>query len=146
MSGRGKQVEGECEKLLRAGGGFVHRNEPRMSGRIPVRGGLPDYTLIRGGVAHYVEVKHGQGTSLRLGCLTAPADGAKEPAGVTSLQAATMDAIEAAGGRCYLYARLDSPHGSAAGFVSWRVWRGWLAEGRLSVRPVELAAAAAPGI
>jgi hypothetical protein len=141
MNGRGKKVEAEAEALLRAAGGFVHRNEPRMQGRILVRGGLPDFTLILRGVAHYVEVKHSQKTVMPLGNLTAPADGAKEGPGITALQAATLDDLEAAGARGYIYARLDSTRGSVAALVPWQTWRGWLAAGRRSVGPVDLAAA-----
>ena len=141
MNGRGKKVEAEAEAILRAAGGFVHRNEPRMQGRILVSGGLPDFTLILRGVAHYVEVKHSQQALLPLGCLTPPLGTAKAPAGVSYQQAATLDALEAAGARGYVYARLDSTRGSVAALVPWQTWRGWLAAGRRSVGPVDLAAA-----
>ena len=138
----GKELERYCEKLLAPTGGYWHRNEPKMQGRIRVSGGTADYTLILNGTAHYIECKAGSGTSMRLGCLTAPEDGAKPPAGITPAQAAALDHLERSGGRGWILAALGDYEPVR---VPWRVWRGWLAAGVRSVPPLMLMAAGVKG-
>jgi hypothetical protein len=142
MSGRGKDLEKHCEKLLSATGGFWHRNEPPVQAGYKLRGGIPDYVVILDGRPHYIECKAGAGASLRLGSLVAPLDGAAEPAGISSAQSAVMDGIERAGGACYVLARLTHKAGEVDALIPWAVWRGWLASGLRSASPEALAGAA----
>ena len=60
-----------------------HRNEPPMRGKIRLAGGTPDYTALRAGTMHFIECKDGSGASLRLGCLEAPPNEKKPPAGIS---------------------------------------------------------------
>lgn len=141
MSGRGKDLEKYCEQLLTATGGFWHRNEPPMRGRIRIRSGVPDYVVILDGRPHYVECKAEAKQVMRLGNLTPPVSGAGEGQGVYSGQAEVMDRIERAGGRCFILARLTHRDGEVTEMIPWRVWRGWLAAGLRSATPEMLEAA-----
>lgn len=145
MSGRGKGLEAECEAQLRASGACWYRNEPPMRGRIRLAGGTPDYTAMAGGTGHLIECKEGHGASIRLGCLTAPPDGAKLPAGITPIQAATLDTWERQGGRGWVLARLSGSRGEVTALIPWQTWRGWLAAGEHSAPLLVLAAAGAAG-
>jgi hypothetical protein len=69
LVGGGKGWEREVEALLRAVGGYTHRHEPKMAGKIRIAGGVPDFEVILLGCAHLVECKHSSGTSAALGRL-----------------------------------------------------------------------------
>ena len=112
-----------------------------MRGGYKLPSGVPDYVVILGGRPHYIECKAGAGASLRLGSLVAPLDGAAEPAGISSAQAAVMDGIERAGGVCYVLARLTHRTGEVDALIPWATWRGWLASGLRSATPAMLAGA-----
>jgi len=135
----GKELERYCEKLLAPTGGYWHRNEPKMQGRIRVSGGTADYTLILDGTAHYIECKAiASRGAFPLGSLTMPENGAKPGPGITPTQAAALDHLERSGGRGWVLAALGDYEPVR---VPWRVWRGWLASGLRSVPPLMLIAA-----
>ena len=69
---------------------------------------------------------------------SAPPSGAKQPAGITPVQAAALDHLERSGGRGWVLAALGDYEPVC---VPWRVWRGWLATGVRSVPPLMLMAA-----
>ena len=141
LVGGGKGWEREVEALLRAVGGYAHRHEPKMAGKIRIAGGVPDFEIILLGRAHLVECKHSSGTSAALGRLV---DTGKDcpPEGISPKQAAEMDAATAAGARCWIAVRLEVPEstrrraaqvaldGSGGDMpatirrlVSWTLWR-----------------------
>ena len=129
LVGGGKGWERELVAMLRAvPGGYVHRHEPKMAGKIRVSGGLPDFEIILHGRVHLVEAKAETGTAASLGRLV----GIDRDCGtgVKPSQAAEMDAATRAGASCWIAVRLEVP---AAGkrkadvvqaLVPWHVWRG----------------------
>jgi len=112
-----------------------------MQGKRRVKGGTPDYTALKGGVPHLIECKDGSGASLRLGCLEAPPNEKKPPAGISPAQAEMLDACEREGGRGWVLARLSGPAGEVTALIPWAKWRGWLAAGLRSATPEMLAEA-----
>lgn len=86
----------------------VFPNEPKMRNGYRVEGGTPDLTVLWSGRCHLVECKVSAGSSVPLGRLGKPESG-KPPPGVTWMQAATMSAAEAAGGRCWVAVCLELP-------------------------------------
>ena len=107
LAGGGKGWEREVEALMRSvPGGYVHRHEPKMAGKIRVAGGVPDFEIILLGCAHLVECKHSSGSSAQLGRLV---DTEKDcpPEGISPKQAREMDAATAAGARCWIAVRLE---------------------------------------
>ncbi len=106
LAGGGKGWEREVEALLRAVGGWTHRHEPKMAGKIRVSGGVPDFEIVLLGRAHLVECKHSSGSSAQLGRLV---DTEKDcpPEGISPKQAREMDAATTAGAHCWVAVRLE---------------------------------------
>ena len=108
LVGGGKGWEREVEALMRSViGGYVHRHEPRMAGKIRVAGGVPDFEIILDGRAHLVECKHESGPSMDLGRLVGL--DRECGSGIKPSQAREMDAATAAGARCWVAASLELP-------------------------------------
>ena len=108
LVGGGKGWEREVEALMRAvPDGYTHRHEPKMAGRRRIAGGAPDYEIVLGGRAHFIECKHESDSSVDLGRLAGKDDEAG--AGVKPSQAREMDAATAAGARCWIAVRLEVP-------------------------------------
>ena len=108
LVGGGTGWERELGAMLRAvPGGYVHRHEPKMAGKIRVSGGLPDFEIILHGRAHLIEAKAETGTAASLGRLV----GIDRDCGtgVKPSQAAEMDAATRAGASCWIAVRLEVP-------------------------------------
>ena len=107
LVGGGKGWEREMEAMMRGVGGWFHRHEPKMAGKIRVSGGVPDFEAVLSGVCHIIEAKHESGASMNLGRL----DGLDREcgAGIKPSQAREMDAATAAGARCWIAVRLEVP-------------------------------------
>lgn len=125
-----------------------HRNEPPMRNGFPQPSGIPDYIVIIGGQAHYIECKAHTGTAAPLGTLDVEAANAP---GIEGRQAAKMDRLTAADARCWVAASVCLPsttqqalHGSLARpsiirrLIPWPTWRALLAASEATLeRPVE---------
>ena len=107
LVGGGKGWERDVEALLRGCGGWFHRHEPKMAGKIRVSGGVPDFEAVFSGVCHIIEAKHESGASMNLGRLVGL--DRECGAGIKPSQAAEMDAATAAGARCWIAVRLEVP-------------------------------------
>ena len=107
LVGGGKGWERDVEAMLRGVGGWFHRHEPKMAGKIRVSGGVPDFELVLSGTCHIVEAKHESGASMSLGRLVG-LDRECGP-GIKPSQAREMDAATKAGARCWIAARLELP-------------------------------------
>jgi len=107
LVGGGKGWEREVSAWLGACGGWMHRHEPRMAGKIRVSGGVPDFEIVLNGRAHLVECKHESGPSMDLGRLLGL--DRECGSGIKPSQAREMDAATKAGARCWVAASLDLP-------------------------------------
>ena len=149
--------ETTVERWLKALPLASFRNEPKMQGRIKVKGGTPDYTALLAGKAHLIECKLETSTAFDLGQLTAPTTisaetgkKTKEKHGISSAQADTLTAWERHGGCGWVAARLEvpalAPRGKQASLldagrkeqviqrlVPWTDWRRLLLGGTRSV-------------
>lgn len=142
--------ETTVERWLKALPLASFRNEPKMQGRIKVKGGTPDYTALLAGKCHLIECKLETSTAFTLGNLTPPASGAAEGSGVTSKQADMLTSWERHGGYGWVAARLEVPALAPRGrqaklldagrkeqviqrLVPWADWRRLLLGGTRSV-------------
>lgn len=107
LVGGGKGWEREVSAWLGACGGWMHRHEPRMAGKIRVAGGVPDFEIVLDGRAHLVECKHESGPSMDLGRLVGLDRDCGS--GIKPSQAREMDAATRAGARCWVAASLELP-------------------------------------
>lgn len=122
LVGGGKGWEREVEAMMRGVGGWFHRHEPKVAAKVRVSGGLPDFELILGGVAHIIEAKHEGGASMDLGRMVG--EDRSAGAGVKPSQAREMDAATAAGARCWIAARLELPDSTRKRLGQPGLWGG----------------------